>query len=61
MCRKFSRQFDMTFSKKTKRKEKKKKQKTKEAFAMRTTDGGFTVCDMLFGRKRRERIGQYVS
>ena len=21
----------------------------------------FTVCDMLFGRKRRERIGQYVS
>jgi len=41
MCRKFSRQFDTTFSKKTKRKEKKKKQKTKEAFAMRTTDGGF--------------------
>jgi len=43
MCRKFSRQFDMTFSKKTekKREEETEKKETKEAFEMRTTDGGF--------------------
>lgn len=52
----------MTFSKKTKRKEKKKKhRRRKKRLQCVPLMAVFTVCDMLFGRKRRERIGQYVS
>jgi len=61
MSRKFSRQFDMTFSKKPKEKRRRRNRRRKKRLKCVPLMAVFTVCDMLFGRKRREKIGQYVS
>jgi len=58
-----SRQNDATFEKKQERKE--EKNQRRESFFERhfcvPLMAVFTVCDMLFGRKRRTRIGQYLA
>jgi hypothetical protein len=57
-----SRQNDATFEKKQERKEEKnqKKREFLKDFCVPLM-AVFTVCDMLFGRKRRTRIGQYLA
>jgi len=58
-CVRKSRQNDATFEKKTRRKIKKERDFLKD-FCVPLM-AVFTVCDMLFGRKRRTRIGQYLA